>query len=187
LAIERYLGRPGRGAGAVIEGAELARRLVKERVYGDSPLFRCDRVSVLDETGSPATTFSSDDEISIVVDYSVMRRLPSFRVLVTLTDADGTVVLRTETADDPDAESQLEPGRYRSQVIIPRHLLGDARLDLNVSLISEVNQVLDYAALAQLDVHFAGHGSNMRGKAYIRPALAWRTEVATPGSPAVIA
>jgi lipopolysaccharide transport system ATP-binding protein len=186
-AIERYLGRGDRTTDAVIEGEQLARRLVKERVYGDAPLFRCDRVSVLDEAGAAATTFSSEEEIAIAIDYAVLRALPSFRVLVTLTDADGTPVLRTETIDDPDVDTRLEPGCYRSQVVVPRHLLGDARLDLNVSLISEVNHVLDYGALVRLDVHFAGYGSNMRGRAYLRPPLAWRTEVAMPESPAPIA
>jgi hypothetical protein len=142
---------------------------------------------VLDESGSPSTTYSSDEEITIAVDFTVLRTAPSFRVLLTLTDADGNVILRTETVDDPESAARLEPGRYRSQVVVPRQLLGDARLDLNVSLISEVNQVLDYAALVQIDVHFAGHASNMRGKAYFRPALSWRTEVATPGPPAAIA
>ena len=186
-AIERYLGRGARSVEAVVEGEQLARRLVKERVYGDAPLFRCDRISVLDETGTPATTYSSDEEITVAVGYTVLRALPSFRVLLTLADTDGTVVLRTETADDPDAATRLEPGRYRSEVVVPRQLLGDARLDLNVSLISEVNQVLDYAAVAQLDVHFAGHGSNMRGKAYLRPPLIWRTELVTTESPAAFA
>jgi lipopolysaccharide transport system ATP-binding protein len=186
-AIERYLGRADRSAEAVVEGDRLARHLIKERVYGDAPLFRCDRISVLDETGAPSTTFSSEEEITVAVDYTVLRAVPSFRVLMTFTDADGTVILRTETADDAEAATRLDPGRYRSQVVIPRQLLGDAHLDLNVSLISEVNQVLDYAAVVQLDVHFAGHASNMRGKAYFRPALAWRTEVATHESPAAIA
>jgi lipopolysaccharide transport system ATP-binding protein len=186
-AIERYLGRSERASEAAVEGEQLERRLVKTVVYGDAPLFRCDRVTVLDEGGSPTTTFSSDEEIAIAVDYTVVRAVPSFRLLVTLTDADGTVVLRTETIDDPDVATRLEPGRYRSQVVVPRRLLGDARLDLNVSLISEVNQVLDYAAVVQLEVHFAGHGSNMRGKAYLRPGLTWRTEVAMPESPAAIA
>jgi homopolymeric O-antigen transport system ATP-binding protein len=186
-AIERYLGRDHRAADAVVEAEQLERRLVKKRVYGDAPFFSCDRVTVCDETGRPATTFSSDEEIAIAVDYTVLRPPPSFRILITLTDAEGTPLLRTETIDDPEAAIRLDPGRYRSQVVVPRHLLGDARLDLNVSLISEVNQVLDYAALVQIDVHFAGHGDNMRGKAYLRPALAWQTEVAASGSPAPIA
>ena len=64
--------------------------------------------------------------------------------------------------------------------MLPRGLLGDARLDLNVSLISEVNQVLDYGAVAELAFNFAGHGSNTRGKAYLRPRLSWQTDVAAP-------
>jgi hypothetical protein len=134
---------------------------------------------VLDETGTAAAAFRSDDEITVAIDYSVLRTVPSLRLLVTLTDANQSVILRTENVDDPevDVPVRLEPGDYRSVVSIPRGLLGDARLDLNVSLIAEVNQVLDYAAVVELDVRFAGHGANPRGKAYLRPQLAWRTEV----------
>jgi len=91
-----------------------------------------------------------------------------------------TVVLRTENVDDADLEGplRLEPGDYRSTVVLPRGLLGDARLDLNVSLIAEVNQVLDFRGVAELNFHFAGHGRNTRGNAYLRPQLAWRTDVA---------
>jgi len=185
-AVERYLGRT-RSDGAVVEGAELEKRLVKTRVYGESPLFRCDRISILDMTGAGTTRFASDEEIAIAVDYTVLRPLPSFRVLVTLTDTEGNNVLRTETIDDPDVETRLDPGGYRSQVILPRQLFGEARLDVNVSLISEVNQVLDYAAVAQIDVHFTGHGTNMRGKAYLRPPLQWLTEAMASESPAQIA
>jgi hypothetical protein len=43
-----------------------------------------------------------------------------------------------------------------------------------------VNQVLDYGAVAELAFNFAGHGSNTRGKAYLRPRLSWQTDVAAP-------
>ncbi len=178
-AVERYLGREGHRDDAVVESDELQLRLVKSRVYGDEPFFRCSRIAVLDEQGLPATSFRSDEEITIAVDYTVLRPVPSFRLLVTLTDANQVPVLRTESIDDPDLDGpvRLEPGSYRSVVVVPRHLLGDVRLDLNVSLIAEVNQVLDYASVVQLDVRFAGHGANMRGKAYLRPQLPWRTDV----------
>jgi hypothetical protein len=162
----------------VVEGAELALRLAKSRLYGQEPYFRCTRISVVDEQGLPANSFRSDEEITVIVDYDVIRPVPSFRLLVTLTSADQATILRTETLDDPQLEAapRLKPGVYRSQVTLPRDLLGDARLALNVSLISEVNQVLDYASVVELDVRFAGHGSNTRGRAYLRPALEWRTE-----------
>src|SRR5204862_4785288 len=114
------------------------------------------------------------------IDFTVSRTVPSLRLLVSLTDANREVVLRTENIDsDLDGIWRFEPGDYRSTVTLPRGLLGDARLDLNVSLIAEVNQVLDYAGVAELDIRFAGHGSNPRGKAYLRPQLSWRTEVAS--------
>src|SRR5205823_6337201 len=111
-AIDRYLGRAARGHAAVVEGAALDARLVKSKVYGDSPFFRCTRVAVLDETGARASAFRSDDEIAIAIDYTVLRPVPSLRLLVTLTDANQSVILRTENVDDPELDGpvRLEPG-----------------------------------------------------------------------------
>jgi lipopolysaccharide transport system ATP-binding protein len=178
-AVDRYVGRGGERATAVLEGERLEERVAKRRLYGSDPLFSCTRIAVLDEGGLPTSAFRSDEEIRIAVDYAVVRPVPAFRILVTLTGGNQAAVLRTESVDGASGDGPLglEPGTYRSEVAIPAGLLGDARLDLNVSLIAEVNQVIDYAAVVQLDVRFAGHGSNTRGKAYLRPLLPWRTEV----------
>jgi len=181
-AIERYLGRGGGRGTAVVEGDRLEERVAKRRLYGAEPLFRCDRIAVLDEAGLPASSFQSDEEIRVAVDYVVLRPVPSFRILLTLTDGNQAPVLRTESVDAVDGPVTLEPGSYRSEVVVPRGLLGDAQLDLNISLIAEVNQVIDYAGVVQLDVRFSGHGSNTRGKAYLRPLLSWRTDVAAPSA-----
>jgi lipopolysaccharide transport system ATP-binding protein len=181
-AIERYLGRGGGREIAVVEGDRLEERVAKRRLYGAEPLFRCDRIAVLDEAGLPASSFQSDEEIRVAVDYVVLRPIPSFRILLTLTDGNQAPVLRTESVDAAASPVTLEPGSYRSEVVVPRGLLGDAQLDLNVSLIAEVNQVIDYAGVVQLDVRFSGHGANTRGKAYLRPLLSWRTDVAAPSA-----
>ena len=139
-------------------------------------------VAVLNEGGTPSASFRSDEEATIAIDFTVLRPLPSLRLLVTLTDGNQAVVLRTENVDDADLDGppRFEPGDYRASVAIPRGLLGDARLDVNVSLISEVNQVLDYAGVVELSFHFAGYGANARGRAYLRPQLTWRTDVGAP-------
>jgi lipopolysaccharide transport system ATP-binding protein len=184
-AVHRYLGQSDHRSGAVVEADELALRLVKSQVYGDVPLFRCTRIATLDEQGTPCASFRSDEDIVVAIDYTVLRPVPALRLLVTLTDENQVPVLRTESVDDPtlDGPVRLEPGSYRSLVTLPRDLFGEVELDLNVSLIAEVNQVLDYAAVARLEVTFAGHGANMRGKAYLRPQLTWQTDaVAELGS-----
>jgi lipopolysaccharide transport system ATP-binding protein len=175
-AVHRYLGHQGVTTAAVVEGDELDLYLTKSRVYGDAPFFCCTRIATLDARGTPSASFRSDEEIGVAIDYTVLRPTPSLRLLVSLTDENQVPVLRTETVDDPAAGVQLDPGSYRSIVTIPRQLFGDAELDLNVSLISEVNQVLDYAAVVSVELTFAGLSGNMRGKAYLRPPLAWHTD-----------
>jgi len=179
-AVHRYLGHVGDAGDAVAEADALRLHVVKERLYSDEPFFECTRVSVLDEDGIPCATFRSDEPITIAVEYRVHRQVPALRVLVTLTDENQAPVLRTETIDDASGGGllRLEPGAYRSTVTLPRYLFGDTELDLNVSLIAEVNQVVDYAALVGIEIRFAGHGANMRGNAILRPQLDWQTGTA---------
>jgi lipopolysaccharide transport system ATP-binding protein len=180
-AVHRYLGHVGGDVGsAVVEGESLRRHIAKERLYSDTPFFECTRVSVLDEEGLPSSAFASDEQIAVAVDYSVLRPVPALRVLVTLTDENQVTVLRTETIDDASADGplRLEPGRYRSVVGLPRGLFGETELDVNVSLIAEVNQIVDYAAVVPIEIRFAGLAGNMRGNALLRPQLEWRTESA---------
>jgi lipopolysaccharide transport system ATP-binding protein len=188
--VHRYLGHAaGEQSPAVVEGGALRLHIAKERLYSDEPFFECTRIAVVDDDGLPSSAFDSDDEITIEVDYRVFRPIPALRVLLTLTDENRVPVLRTESIDDPsgDGPLRLEPGAYRSLVRLPRALFGDAELELNVSLIAEVNQIVDYAGLVTVEVRFAGHGQNMRGSALLRPQLEWRTvnaEERAPTTPA---
>jgi lipopolysaccharide transport system ATP-binding protein len=174
-AVDLYLGRSrGESHEAVVEGHRLEQRLAKSRLYGADTLFTCDRISVLDDAGRPSTSFKSDEDITIAVDYTILKPPTSFRIIVGLVDANQVPVLRTETLDDPEADAiASEPGTYRAEVTIPAGLFGEAQFDLNVSLVSEVQQIADYVSVAQLALHFAGHGRNMRGSAYLRPLLHW--------------
>jgi homopolymeric O-antigen transport system ATP-binding protein len=174
-AVQRYLGQGNGASSATVEREALNLRVAKSRLYSDSPFFECSRIAVVDDERVPRTSFRSDEPITIEVDFRVLRALSALRILVTLTDENQAPVLRTETIDDPSCDGALglEPGSYRSVVHIPPGIFGDVHLDLNVSLVAEVNQVIDYAGVARIDVTFAGHGENMRGKAYLRPQLAW--------------
>jgi homopolymeric O-antigen transport system ATP-binding protein len=177
-AVHHYLGHGADTTAAIVDGDSLRLHIAKSRLYGDQPFFECTRIAVLDEEGLPSTSFGSDESITVSVGYRVFRPVPALRVLVTLTDENQVTVLRTETLDDPstDGPLRLEPGDYTSVVKLPRGVFGEAELDLNVSLIAEVNQVVDYAAVAAIAVRFSGIAGNMRGNALLRPQLEWRTE-----------
>ena len=179
--IQRYLGSGASGRPGVAEGEQLRSRLTKGRLYNPTPVFECSRIAVLDSAGAPSTSFRSDEEITIAVDYECFQPVSQFRVLVVLSDQEGTPIFRTESIDDAAATDPagLEPGTYRSSVTIPANLFGDVDLDVSVSLVSEVMQVLDFASVLEFGVEFQGHNGNLRSKAYLRPALSWQTEAAS--------
>jgi homopolymeric O-antigen transport system ATP-binding protein len=177
VAVQHYVGAGVTRGSGVVEGDALRERMTKERVYADASFFRCVRIAALDERREPTTSFRSDEEITIAIDYECLRAVPNLRLLVTLSDGEQGVVLRSDSIDDPSNGSlTLERGYYRSEVVIPGGLFGEIELDVNVSLIAEVNQVLDYAAVLQIATLFQGHNGNVRAKALLRPQLAWHTE-----------
>jgi lipopolysaccharide transport system ATP-binding protein len=177
IAVQHYAGAGGTQGVGVVEGAELQERLTKERLYADEPFFRCVRIATLDERREPATSFRSDEEITVSIEYECLRHVPSFRLLVSLSDGEQGTLLRSDSIDDPGNGSlTLEPGLYRSEVVIPGGLFGEVELDVNVSLIAEVNQVLDYTSVLQLVTVFQGHNGNVRAGGALRPQLPWSTE-----------
>ena len=176
-AVRCYLGDLRHGTAALVEGTDLQLRLAQSHVFGPGPSFECTRIAVLDEQGQPCNTFRSDEEIAVAIEYTILKPISGLRLLVTLTDENQVPLLRTENLDESAIEGskRIEPGSYRSVVTLPRDLFGDARLDLNLSLIAQMAQIAEYAAVVELDVQFAGLGGNMNGKAYLRPQLPWRT------------
>jgi lipopolysaccharide transport system ATP-binding protein len=176
-AIERYLLSEGERSAGVLTGELLEQRLAKSRIYSPTPYFNCERVMLVDQDGTPKTSFGSDEEIRIVVDWEAYRSVPSFRILVVLKDRDEVPILRTESIDEPSHTEMLPiaPGRYRSVCTIPPNLFGQVRLRVSVSLVAEVMQTLDYENAFDLAVTFQGHNGNVRGQAHVRPPLPWQT------------
>src|SRR5205814_2327033 len=130
-AVRRYLGHGGQASEAVVGEDALQARVSASHVFGEAPYFRCTRVVVLDEGGTPTASLRSDEEITIAIDYTVLNPVPGLRLFVTLTDENQATVLRTESVDDPVTDGAgVGRGSYRSTVRIPAGLFGDARLDL---------------------------------------------------------
>jgi len=186
-AIERYLSAEVEQDVGIVEGERLAQRLAKTRVYAHEPSFVCHRISLLDENGSPRTAFRSDEEITVAVDWECLKPVPSFRILVVVSDRHELPLVRTESIDDPSSTAMLplQPGRYRSVCRLPRDLFGEERLRLNVSLITEVVQILDYLNVIDFSVTFQGYNGNMRSRAFLRPRVPWATELLA-GEPASV-
>ncbi len=98
--VQRYLGSGAVEGSGSVEGEQLRSRLTKSRLYSPTPFFECSRIAVLDKAGVPTTSFRSDEEITIAVDYECFRPVSQFRVLVVLSDQEGTPLFRTESIDD---------------------------------------------------------------------------------------
>jgi lipopolysaccharide transport system ATP-binding protein len=177
-AIERYLANEVARSDGVLEGEALAQRRGVTRVYSDRPFFRCERIMVVGDDGQTRTVFRSDEEITLVIDWEVLRDLPHIRIFVEAIDRNEVTLLRTETMDDP-LQPELfpfSPGPYRSSVTFPANLFGETTIRLSVYFFSDVLQIDQYEKVFELSVSFTGLNGNMRSGAHMRPQLPWRTE-----------
>jgi lipopolysaccharide transport system ATP-binding protein len=185
-AFAQYLKSTDGGSDAFLIGDDLEKRKTSEKIYGAEPRFRCLSISVLDDAGTPRVEFRSDENITVAIEYEVMRSVPHLRLAVGLQDDSAARILRTENVDDPSAALEgsygVEPGLYRASVTIPHGLFGNTTQNLSVSLLADVAQTVEYERAVQLRIAFQGYNGNMLSRALLRPQLSWTNEPATePG------
>jgi lipopolysaccharide transport system ATP-binding protein len=158
-----------------IDGEVLARRQQSRKLYAPEPVIAARAVGILDESGTPRTSFRSDEDITIVVDYECLRPVPSALIRVQLHDETGSKILQADSVDDLDAARPLEAGSYRSTCVIPKNLFGDAHFSVSVYVAVSLLQSLAYNSLLEFDVEFQGFNGN-RQSSLLRPELSWSTE-----------
>jgi lipopolysaccharide transport system ATP-binding protein len=178
-AIERYLANEiARSDGVLDERAITERWGGVGVLFADRPFFRCLRMTLSGEDGQTRTTFRSDEEFTLTLDWEALRDLPYIRIFVQVFDRNEVCIMRTETLDDPlqPALFPFRPGRYRSSVTFPPNLFGETTLRLNVAFLSDGHQLIDYDKAFELSISFTGLNGNMRGYAHLRPQLPWQTD-----------
>ena len=177
--LHHYLGGSGTSGRAWVEREQLERLQASTKLYAPEPVITCHAVGVIDEAGYARTTFRSDEEITIIVDYECLRPLQRAVIQVECFDEAGAKVLLADSNDDPETLSDLEPGRYRATCVLPRNLFGDVRLSLNVSLVAPLLQNLFYPQIVDVEIQFQGFNGNATSSGALRPVLNWSVENAT--------
>jgi lipopolysaccharide transport system ATP-binding protein len=174
-AFHRYLHSDASPSGSWVEGEALATRQISRKLYAPDPAIRCHAIGVVDANGVPRSTFRSDEDVSVVVDYECLRALPQVLIKISLADETGAKIFHGDSIDDPDLASARDAGRYRATCSIPRNIFGDAHLSLSVHIGVSLVQTLQYTGILEFEVAFQGYNGN-RNSSLIRPALTWRVE-----------
>ena len=182
-AVHQYL-RLGTIGGAWVEGEQLLRFLSGEKLYAPDRLIRCLAIGAMDDAGTPRTSFRSDEEITLVVDYECLRQVPGVAVRLDIRGEGGMQLLRAESRDDPEAVQELSAGVYRTRCVLPRNLFGDAHLSVGAQLVVPLLQGLTFTDAVEFDVVFQGYNGNLGERSVLRPALAWHTEIPSASSAA---
>lgn len=177
-AVNAYLKR-NLTEGAAISGEEL-QKCTSGALVRDNPFIRFREVAVTGASGAPRNSFQSDEVISIAVTYECLQQVNDLRVVVTLTDENGTPLLHSQNADTDEAVEfyKRSPGVYHSVCTIPADTLGEKRVYVTLQLlyISVEHLVLD--KILSFDVAFKGYYGVRQSafpNAYFRPRLDWQT------------
>jgi lipopolysaccharide transport system ATP-binding protein len=176
--LQQYL-RLGTSGGAWVEDGQLTRFLQSEKLYAPEPVLKCRAIGVVDDAGESRTSFRSDEDITLVVEYECRRPVPSVAVRIDVRGQAGINLLHAESLDDPDASPEVPAGVHRTTCTIPRNLFGDAHMLVSVGLYVHLLHGLSYSDVLEFDVVFQGYNGNLGTRAALRPVMAWRTDVAT--------
>jgi lipopolysaccharide transport system ATP-binding protein len=166
---------------AVVNEVELSRRGRLFLPQGEER-FRLRRLEILDEADEHSASFRSSDAIRIRLTYDVFETITNLQLVFALVDQDGTVLLRTESTDEPALNQYYtaEPGRYVATCDLPADFFGEQRFYVTVHAILQGVQHVDLDQILHFDVAFEGYNDNLSvhsRSGYFRPRLAWTTSV----------
>jgi lipopolysaccharide transport system ATP-binding protein len=177
-AVNAYLKR-NLTEGATITGEELQKR-TSGVVIRDSPFIRFREVAVTGAKGAARNSFQSDEAISIAVTYECLQQVNDLRVIVTLTDENGTPLMNSQNADTDEAVEfyKRSAGVYHSVCTIPADTLGEKTYYVTLQLLYIGIEHLVLDKVLSFDVAFKGYYGVRQASfpnAYFRPRLDWRT------------
>lgn len=178
-AIDKYLASMQSHTGEVRWGSAEAPqsesiRLVSVRVHGRA-------------ADTPTPQVEIDHEVSIAIEYDVLKEGSTHCVQLQLRDEAGVLVLVSANARsmnatvDPLYGKPLAVGRYRCQCTLPANFLNDSRYLVSLGLGPEVGRP---SLVCENLISFVVHDTGAMRKEYlggwggavVRPRLAWRTE-----------
>ncbi len=144
------------------------------------PAIRLTEIQVLQD-GLPTTTPGNGSPFVVRVVYDVLERTRDLRVFFDLMDSDETILIRSFHDEDQDEVSELRPGSYVSQAIIPGDLLAAGQFELRVlATIHNVRMCVPFPGVripltveATGRVNRAHPAEPFRGK--LAPFIQWET------------
>jgi lipopolysaccharide transport system ATP-binding protein len=166
-------------------GTDELQKQAQTHLLHDAPLFRATGVSLVDDEDVGRSSFTSDEAVTVALDYEVFEDVANLQVILYLVDEAGTPILRTENLDDPSSgEFRIhKPGRYTTRCTLPANMFGERRFYVSVYLIAQDVQHVTYERILHFDVAFQGYNENFSTHSrdsFLRPQLSWRTHADEP-------
>ena len=170
-------------AGAVASAADIEARM-EGAIRRENPYIRFREIALLDRSGLPRNSFSSEEDIAVSVTFECLQPVQDLRVLVYVVDENSVPILATQNVDDPGIVTnfyRLDPGVFNASCVLPGNTFGGRHFYLTVHLIYPKTEHLTANKILELEVNFKGYnnvqyGSNER--VFLRPQLAWTIQPA---------
>jgi hypothetical protein len=161
-------------------GADDLQKHAQMHLLHETPLFRATGVALVDDEDTARTSFTSDEAVSVVLEYEVFEDVTNLQVILYLVDDAGTPILRTESLDDPSSRDFRihRPGRYTTRCTLPANMFGERRFYVSAYFIAQDVQHLNYERILHFDVSFQGYNENFSSHSrdsFLRPQLPWKT------------
>ena len=147
---------------------------------GDDSL-RLHTVRLLNSNNNVTNTFDIKDNITIEMEFEVLRAVEGARVGFRLLTSDGTIVLTSEDTDSCSSLSIKEPGLYQTKAIIPGNLLNEGGYSLtfgcHLPMVRTIYFEENCLGLTIENTGGVGGFVDDKRRGIIRPRLSWEYEL----------
>ena len=163
-----------------ISGRELEIKL-EGRINRSHPTVRFKEILLLNQNGTPVSSFNSDEPIKIRVAYECLTEVNNLQLAIFIVDEEGRMILATQNIDSQEEINIYErkAGSYAATCIIPPNIFGEKRLFLSLHLQNPKIEHLILDRVLGFNVTFQGFNTVSADlkDAFLRPDLKWTNEL----------
>lgn len=165
---------------AVVMSEEINKK-VEGYINRRNPSIRFKEVALLNNKGVPATTFYSNEPITVSVTYECLTEVRDLRVVMWIVDEENRSIMVSQNIDDEGELTfhQRKPGLYKSSCVIRPDIFGQKHFYVSAWLEYPKVEHLILNKILGFDVIFSGYNKVLYGMlkdSFIRPKLTWHTK-----------
>jgi len=177
--VAKYLTSGGSDASKSQLREEDLKQAAEENYWSGEKTIACHSVLMRTDSQNATLSFQSSEKIFIEMDFSILKKVHEFRLLIVVRDSKGNPLISSCSVEDEDLlrYDSIEPGRYNWSVELPPDMFGDNEYFVGIFLTDLNHFQIRLDNIFKFSIHFRGYNGITKvvnSNSPLKPRLKWR-------------